>query len=204
MFSLPILWFSQSWDQPCVAIYQIWKLPKKNSICLVAHWNLFIITKWQFWIFSILEIWGIWLKFSLNILHIRAFFPIFFHIGIGKCFPQNGQNSWMYTRKTHFPKIFLIFWSKMAKEWKKPLLCKGRNHTFQVELCWKFANKKNHCNWTDLHFHKQFCLFSQISVPTYFRSNSGTMYYPECWPISHHIFVSTLRANLDEGPRSKD
>jgi hypothetical protein len=66
----------------------------------------------------------------------------------------------------------------MAKARKKPLLCKGRNHTFQVELCWKFANKKNHYNWTNLHFHKQFFLFLQIPVPTSFRSNSGIMYYP--------------------------
>ncbi len=149
MFSLPILWYRKSWDRPCVAIYQIWKLPKKNSICLVTHWNLFIIKKWKFRIFSIFEIWEIWLKFSLNILHIRAFLPIFFHIGIGTRFPQIGKNSWMYTRKEHFPKIFLIFWSKMVKARKKPLLCNGKNHIFQFELCWTFANKKNHCNWTD-------------------------------------------------------
>jgi hypothetical protein len=85
----------------------------------------------------------------LNILHIRAFLPIFFHIGIGTRFPQIGKNSWMYTRKEHFPKIFLIFWSKMVKARKKPLLCNGKNHIFQFELCWTFANKKNHCNWTD-------------------------------------------------------
>jgi hypothetical protein len=41
----------------------------------------------------------------------------------------------MYTRKENLAKKILIFWSKMAKARKKPLLCKGRNHTFQVELC---------------------------------------------------------------------
>ncbi len=86
----------------------------------------------------------------------------------------------------------------MVEERKKPRLCKGRNHTFQVELCAKFANKKNHCNCADLHFHKQIFLFFQIPVPTYFRSNGGTMYYPKCCPISHHILISSLTGTLDE------
>jgi hypothetical protein len=55
-----------------------------------------------------------------------------------------------------------------------------------------------------LNFYKQFFLFLQIPVPTYFRSNSVIMYYPWCCPISYHILVSSLRATLDECPRSRD
>jgi hypothetical protein len=40
VFSLAILWCSQNGDQPDLAIYQIWKLPKKSSTFLVTHLNL--------------------------------------------------------------------------------------------------------------------------------------------------------------------
>jgi hypothetical protein len=69
------------------------KVTKEKLYMLSYPLELVLNKKWNFRIFSIFEIWEIWLKFSLNILHIRAFFSIFFHIEIGKRFPQNGKNS---------------------------------------------------------------------------------------------------------------
>ncbi len=124
---MSILWCSQSRDQ---AIYQIWKLPKKNSIYLVSQWNS-SLNNGNFWIFSTFEIWWIWEKFSLNILHSRVFCPDFFHKKIGELFPQNGKISWIYTRETHFPNFYFYFqkWPKHFKK-KKSLLSRGQNSYF--------------------------------------------------------------------------
>ncbi len=118
---MSILWCSQSRDR---AIYQIWKLPKKNSIYLVSQWNL-SLNNGNFWIFSTFEIWWIWERFSMNILHSRVFCPNFFHKKIGELFPQNGKISWIYTRETHFPKTFFFFFFK-----NDPNISKKRNHYF--------------------------------------------------------------------------
>ncbi len=101
-------------------------MPKKsNFICLVTHWNLFNIKKWNFRIFSISGFCEIWLKFFLNILHIRAFFPNFFHIEIGTRFPQNGKKVECTLEKHIFPKFSLFFGQKCPKQ--------ERNHYFIKE-----------------------------------------------------------------------
>jgi hypothetical protein len=51
VFSLPILWCSQSGDRPHLAIYQIWKLEK---LYILSYPLEFIIKKWWFGIFVLL------------------------------------------------------------------------------------------------------------------------------------------------------
>ncbi len=172
MFSLPILWCSQSQDQ---AIYQIWKLPKKNSIYLATQWN-FSLKNGDFGIFSTFEIWWIWEKFFMNILHIRVFSPDFFHKKIGELFPQNGKISWICTRETNFPKIFLIIFLKWPIFFGKEDFLKGRNHIFQVETRWKFASKIIIATELVCIFTNSF-LYSYKSQYPHFRSNSVTMYW---------------------------
>jgi len=127
MFSMPILWCRQSGDWPNLAIDQIWKLAKKNSIYLVTHWNL-SFKKWWFGIFGI---WWIWVSFSMNVPHIRVCFKILFIRELVKSPPrprlppQNGKISWTDCRITHFPKSLLNVLSKLAR-----IFGKKTNHYF--------------------------------------------------------------------------
>jgi hypothetical protein len=126
--SLPILWCSQSGDQPNLATYQIWKLPKKNSIYLVTHWYL----SFKIWDLEFLEFGEFELVFPWMSL-ISEFVFQFFRMRIGEPpppspSPPNAEIGWIYSRIEHFPKIFLNVFSKIDQNF-----CEKRNNCFVCE-----------------------------------------------------------------------
>jgi hypothetical protein len=176
VFSLPILCCSQSRDGPNLAMYNIWKLPKKNSMYLVTHWNL--SEKWWFGIFGI---WWIWVSFSMNAPRIRVCFSIFpiRELLNSSPLPPNGKIGWIYCRIAHFPKIFLKVLSKIDQNFwgkKKSLFCMGRNHIlFRLDFDENSWVEKSLPNELVCIFTKHFASCCKSQCP-HLRSSSVTMY----------------------------
>jgi len=114
-FSLPILWCSQSRDQ---AIYQIWKLPKKNFIYLVSQWNL-SLKNGIFGIFQLLKSGEFGINFPWISFILGSSLQFFFIRKLVNCFPKM-EKLVEFTQEKHISSKFsLLFFQKWPKHFGK-------------------------------------------------------------------------------------
>jgi hypothetical protein len=124
VFSLPILWCSQSGDPPDLAIFQIWKLRMKSSIFLVTHWNLSLKTG----DLEFLEFQRIWVSLPMNILCIRVFFSFLFIKELLNFSPKMEKHVEFSIKLYILRKHSWMVYQKMTK-----FFGKKRNHCFVWE-----------------------------------------------------------------------